>query len=240
MWVHQGTIENYPTYHNGRLVDLIYIDPPFATQRDFGEYSDKWESAKDCARSTFTNIVRSLEFLKPSGNLLIHVDYRTSHFLRAWIDDVWGMTFQNEIIWKYNSGGASKRRLARKHDTILWYSYTTDCYTFNEVREPYPHKYTGEKFHPDGKLLSDVWTDISFLSTTSTERTGYPTQKPVKLLERLIYIFSNEGDTVLDFYCGSGTTGVAAKNLGRDAILFDINETAVAIAKQRIEEQNGI
>ena len=115
-----------------------------------------------------------------------------------------------------------------------WYTKSGADYTFNVVREPYPYEYSGKGFHPEGKMLSDVWTDIPIISTTGLERVGYATQKPLKLLERIIHIFSNPGDLVLDFYAGSGTTGVAAQGLGRSAILIDKNPEAVAKAEIRL------
>jgi len=103
------------------------------------------------------------------------------------------------------------------------------------MREPYPRDY-GDRpgFHPDGRIMNDWW-QIGILSTTAKERTGYPTQKPLQLLERLIQAYTNEGDTVLDYYCGSGTTGVAAKALGRNYILVDKNQTAIDTANERLK-----
>jgi site-specific DNA-methyltransferase (adenine-specific) len=219
-------------------VDCIYIDPPFATQKDHGDFDDRWINAAACASSTMERVDLAWQYLKSGGNLLIHVDWRTAPWIRTWMEPTSligeNATFQNEIIWKYNSGGASKRRLSRKHDNILWYTKDGADYTFNTMREPYPHEYKGKGFHPEGKMLSDVWTDIGFIGTSSPERVGYATQKPVKLLERIVTLFTNPGDTVLDFYCGSGTTGVAADNLGRNAILIDKNPVAIEKATGRL------
>ena len=171
--------------------------------------------------------------------MLVHVDWRASHYIKLSMDrmEQFGYgNFKNEIVWKYNSGGASKRHLSRKHDTILWYVKGDGDYTFNILREPYATPDTEGRpgFHPDGRMLTDVW-DIPFLSTTSGERTGYPTQKPLKLLERVVEVFSNPGDTVLDGFCGSGTTGLAAKRLGRNSILVDAGGEAVKVSKKRIK-----
>lgn len=215
-------------------VDLIYIDPPFFTQRNFGDFEDRWDSMETYLEYVTSRISAGWDLLNDNGNFLLHVDYRTAHKYREWFEqNLPQATLQNEIIWKYNSGGASKRRLSRKHDTILWYT-KGDQYTFNAIREPYPRNY-GDRpgFNPDGKLLSDVWTDIGIMSTTSKERV-YSTQKPLELLKRCVLLFSNEGDTVLDFFAGSGTTGVAARLLNRNYVLMDINPEAVEIAKSRI------
>jgi site-specific DNA-methyltransferase (adenine-specific) len=151
------------------------------------------------------------------------------------LDDIAGeQNFLNEIVWAYRSGGASKRHLSRKHDTLLWYA-KGDGYTFNPQRVPYAPGTDVSRpgFHPDGKLMTDVW-DISFISTSSHERTGWPTQKPVTLLSRVVELFSNRGDVVLDPFCGSGTTGVAAKRLGRGSVLLDVNPDATALAGERV------
>lgn len=218
-------------------VDLVYVDPPFFTQKNHGDFDDRWDSLDEYVNALMWRIYHGWDALRPGGNLLVHLDWHAVHYVKVKLDilmqDEPG-EFQNEIIWKYNSGGASKRRLSRKHDNILWYTKNGAEYTYNVMREPYPHAYKGDAFHPDGKMLSDVWTDIPFIGTSSKERVGYATQKPVKLLERIIALFSNPGDTVLDFYCGSGTTGVAAQNLGRNALLIDKNPEAIRLAHARL------
>lgn len=216
-------------------VDAVYIDPPFFVQKDFGDFDDRWDSLNEYWTALSWRIAKGWLALKPGGNFLIHLDWHAAHYVKAQLDAFFADgEFQNEIIWKYNSGGASKRRLSRKHDNILWYTKNGADHTFNVMREPYPHAYKGDAFHPDGKMLSDVWTDIGFIGTSSSERVGYATQKPVKLLERIVELFSNPGDMVLDFYCGSGTTGVAAKNLGRNALLIDKNPEAIRLATARL------
>lgn len=220
-------------------VEMVYVDPPFFTQKSHGDFDDRWDDIEQYVNDVTWHIAHGVDALKPGGNLLVHLDWHAVHHVKVALDlmaksHTSAAEFQNEIIWKYNSGGASKRRLSRKHDTILWYTKNGAEYTFNPIREPYPHAYKGAAFHPDGKLLSDVWTDIGFIGTSSSERVGYATQKPVKLLERLLSLFSNPGDTVMDFYCGSGTTGVAAHNLGRNAILIDKNPDAIRLANARL------
>lgn len=220
-------------------VDMVYVDPPFYTQKNHGDFDDRWDTMEQYVNALTWRILHGWHALKPGGNLLVHLDWHAVHYVKVQLDLMiedyqYAGEFQNEIIWKYNSGGASKRRLSRKHDNILWYTRNGADHTYNVIREPYPHEYKGEGFHPDGKMLSDVWTDIPFIGTSSKERVGYATQKPVKLLERLVELFSNPGDTVLDFYCGSGTTGVAAQNLGRNAILIDKNPRAIELTRGRL------
>ncbi|MGW8178999.1 MAG: DNA-methyltransferase [bacterium] len=216
-------------------VDLIYIDPPFNSNNDFGHYDDRWPSMADYLSFLLPRITRGVCYLRDGGNLLIHVDWRASHYVKIAVDRIMGYeNFHNEIVWRYNSGGASKKHLSRKHDVILWWS-KGDGYTFNVLREPYatPDVQGRAGFHPEGRMLTDVW-DIPFISTTSKERTGYPTQKPLNLLRRVVEVFSNPGDLVLDGFCGSGTTGVAAKLQDRDCILVDESPEAVRIAKERL------
>ncbi len=217
-------------------VQLVYADPPFNTGRDFGEWADNhWATTSDYIRWLTPRLEACWEQLSPNGNLVLHLDWRTAHRAKIALDDIAGeQNFLNEIVWAYRSGGASKRHLSRKHDTLLWYA-KGDGYTFNPQRVPYAPGTDVSRpgFHPDGKLMTDVW-DISFISTSSHERTGWPTQKPVTLLSRVVELFSNRGDVVLDPFCGSGTTGVAAKRLGRGSVLLDVNPDATALAGERV------
>lgn len=217
-------------------LDLIYIDPPFFSRREFGEFSDTWEGSM----ATYLEFLRPRctklrHLLKPTGTFFIHLDWHAVHYAKVMLDDIFGYdNFVNEIIWCYQSGGASKRTLARKHDTILFYS-KSKSYTFNVIRTPYLSGNVAGRpgFHPEGKMLQDWW-NISMLSTTDSRRCGYPTQKPEELLERIITIGSNEGDTVADFFCGSGTTLVAAKKLRRKFIGVDCNPEALRITRERL------
>jgi site-specific DNA-methyltransferase (adenine-specific) len=216
-------------------VDLCYLDPPFSTGRDFDGYSDKWDGVDAYVDYMIPRIGRCWDALTPNGNLILHLDWHAVHYLKVAVDRAVGIErFKNEIIWRYNSGGASKRHLSRKHDTLLWWAKGPN-YVFNVQREPYATTGTAGRdgFHPDGRMLTDVW-EIPFISTTSSERCGWPTQKPLALLERVITIFSDPGQCVLDGFCGSGTTGVAAHLAGRDSVLVDVSGEALTKAYERL------
>lgn len=220
---------------------LVYMDPPFFTQKNHGDFNDKWENL-DQYITWLRKIVGSWYLvLKAShGSLVLHLDQRASHAAKLMLDDVYGpKNFRNEIIWSYNSGGASRRHLSRKHDTLLWYT-ADDNYTFNPMREPYatPNVAGRPGFHPEGRLLTDVW-NISIISTTGKERLGYATQKPVALLDRLVKILTDEGDWVADPFCGSGTTGIAAVQNHRSAYLSDINPRAIELTRYRMKCWEG-
>jgi site-specific DNA-methyltransferase (adenine-specific) len=177
--------------------------------------------------------------LKPSGTLYLHLDYRESHYAKVLLDALFGPEcFLNEIIWAYDYGGKSKSRWPAKHDTILVFVKDSKQYYFDSEtvdREPYmaPGLVTEEKV-AKGKLPTDVWWH-TIVSPTGKEKTGYPTQKPIGILRRIIQASSKEGDVVLDFFAGSGTTGVVANQLGRIFILIDQNPEALEIIKQRLE-----
>jgi site-specific DNA-methyltransferase (adenine-specific) len=246
-------------------VDLIYIDPPFGTGKaqtmrristgsgdqtrvGYGGKSYNYEEISRLSYADNMPFDAYLDFLQirlaemhrvlaATGSLYLHLDYRTVHYARFMLDEIFGADqFLNEIIWAYDYGGRHKDRWPRKHDSILWYSKGT-TWTFNrdEIdRIPYmaPGLVTVEKAQR-GKLPTDVWW-MTIVPTNSAERTGYPTQKPVKLIERIVRASSQPGDLVADFFCGSGTTGVAAQNADRRYLLVDHNPEAVEIAEQRL------
>jgi site-specific DNA-methyltransferase (adenine-specific) len=177
--------------------------------------------------------------LKPTGSLYLHCDVRVSHCLRLLLDALFGRArFRNEIVWAYRTGGAGKRHFARKHDVILFYT-ASERYTFHPQRERvrYRKPFFGTSqdehgFYAD-VLMRDVW-EIPAVINVSAERTGYPTQKPMALLERIIRASSNEGDQVLDPFCGSGTTLVVAQMLGRRWIGIDKSVEALRVARARL------
>jgi site-specific DNA-methyltransferase (adenine-specific) len=177
--------------------------------------------------------------LKPTGTLYLHLDYRESHYAKVLLDALFGPdNFLNEIIWAYDYGGKSKSRWPAKHDTILVFVKDTKQYYFDSEtvdREPYmaPGLVTEEKV-AKGKLPTDVWWH-TIVSPTGKEKTGYPTQKPIGILRRIIQASSKEGDVVLDFFAGSGTTGVVANMLNRSFILVDQNPEALEVIQHRLE-----
>ncbi len=175
--------------------------------------------------------------LAPHGSLYLHVDWRTVHHVRLMLDEVFGPErFLNELVWAYDYGGRAPGRWPRKHDTILWYA-RGDAWVFERDaidRVPYlAPGLVGPEKAARGKLPTDVWW-MTIVPPGSAERTGYPTQKPLRLLERIVAASSRPGDLVLDPYAGSGTTGVAAARLGRRWLLADRNPEAVAIARRRL------
>ncbi|MEU7992595.1 MULTISPECIES: site-specific DNA-methyltransferase [Rothia] len=175
--------------------------------------------------------------LKSSGTLYLHLDYREVHYAKVLLDALFGREcFLNEIIWAYDYGARSKKRWPTKHDNILVYVKDPKGYYFNNTevdREPYmaPGLVTPEKVAL-GKLPTDVWWH-TIVSPSGREKTGYPTQKPLGVLRRIIQASSTEGDWVLDFFGGSGTTGDAARQLGRKFLLIDKNKQAFDTMKTR-------
>jgi len=176
--------------------------------------------------------------LTPSGSIYVHVDHHVSHHVRILLDEVFGEDrFLNEIVWAYDYGGRRKDRWPSKHDVIYWYA-KGPTWTFNREqidRLPYmaPGLVTPEKAER-GKLPTDVWW-MTIVPTSGKERTGYPTQKPLQLLERIVTASSNPGDLVADFYCGSGTAAVAAQKLSRRYLAVDSNQEALVIAERRLQ-----
>jgi len=164
-------------------------------------------------------MIEARRILTPSGSLFVHIDPREVHYVKVMLDEVFALDggagracFQNEIIWAYDYGARSTKRWPAKHDNILWYTRHPTDYTFNlnaTDRIPYmaPGLVGAEKA-ARGKTPTDVWWH-TIVSPTGKEKTGYPTQKPLGILERIVRVHSNPGDTVLDFFAGSGTTGVA-------------------------------
>jgi site-specific DNA-methyltransferase (adenine-specific) len=187
-------------------------------------------------------IEEAFRVLSNSGTLYLHLDYREAHYAKVLLDALFGPeSFLNEIIWAYDYGGKSKSRWPAKHDTILVYVKDPKNYYFNseEVdREPYmaPGLVTPEKIER-GKLPTDVWWH-TIVSPTGKEKTGYPTQKPVGILRRIIQASSKPGDVVLDFFAGSGTTGFVAHELGRRFILVDQNPESIQVIKDRLPKDS--
>lgn len=178
--------------------------------------------------------------LAEDGSLFLHLDPRESHYAKVLLDGIFGReSFLNEIVWAYDYGGRSKRRWPAKHDTILWYAKDPANYTFDYDaidRIPYmaPGLVTPEKAER-GKVPTDVWWQ-TVVPTSGNERTGYPTQKPLAILQRIIRVHSRPGDLVADFFAGSGTTGEAAARNDRDFLLVDSNDEAIDVMASRLQQ----
>lgn len=185
-------------------------------------------------------VVAAKRLLKPTGSLFVHLDAREVHYVKVMLDGLFGRdSFINELIWAYDFGGRSKRRWAAKHDTILWYALDPKGYHFDTSgveRIPYMAPgLVGPEKAKRGKLPTDVWWN-TIVSPTGKERTGYPTQKPLAILERLVEAHCPRDGRVLDVFAGSGTTGVAAMRRGRDAVLVDVSAEAVRVSKRRLAD----
>ena len=288
-------------------IDLIYLDPPFFTQKDWGEFDDRWKTLEDYIEFLRERAVEMRRILKDTGSLYLHCDINASHYIKVMLDQVFGMkNFRNEIVWRRS--GPKGTKWARKsygvvNDIIYFYSKTTQTEIIVEKILPaklpkfpyqdkkgkyrlltplysnpglqkcreltwqgqtpkYGWKYSEDTlnqfladdrihykndipykkqydFEYEGVAIDNIWMDISV--ARGKERSGYPTQKPVKLLERILRASSKEGDVVLDPFCGSGTTIIAAQNLNRNYIGIDANENAINIVKQRlIENRSGL
>ena len=197
------------------------------------EFADYWGFLEPRLREAW-------RLLAESGTLYLHLDYRESHYAKVLLDALFGRDcFLNEIIWAYDYGGKAKNRWPAKHDNILVYVKNPKKYYFNSEavdREPYmaPGLVTKEKAER-GKLPTDVWWH-TIVSPTGKEKTGYPTQKPLGILRRIISASSKEGDRVLDFFAGSGTTGHAAQELGRIFTLVDQSEESVELISKRLSD----
>jgi len=178
--------------------------------------------------------------LAGDGSLFLHLDPREVHYCKVLLDGVFGRDcFQNEIIWAYDYGGRSRRRWPAKHDNILWYTRDPDRYTFDyEAMDRIPYMapgLVGPVKAARGKTPTDVWWH-TIVAPRSRERTGYATQKPLGVLERIVKVHSHPGDLVLDFFAGSGTTGEAAGRLDRDFLLIDSSEEACRVMARRLRE----
>ncbi len=288
--------------------DLVYIDPPYNTGRDFGNYKDSWKSMKVYAEEFLKPRIKlCYNILNDNGNIVVHIEPKNSHWVRFILDDIFGQrNFKNEIVWKTGGNAKNKKQLGRMHDTILVYS-KTNKFTFNPQYKPYSKEYlegtkletslTSKKRNSnytttaihnsqpdvnprpnlrydwnghlkqwyvskekmqnlhneerleynskgiprvkryvdelDGIPITDLWTDIN--NTQSGEKVNYATQKPIKLLDRIIKMYSNEKDIVVDIFAGSGTTGVSAIKNNRNYYLYDINPKGKKIFDNRIK-----
>lgn len=180
--------------------------------------------------------------LSPAGSFFFHIDYREVHYCKVLLDGIFGReSFLNEIVWAYDYGARSKRRWSPKHDNILFYAKDPKRYTYRYEdidRIPYlAPGLVGPEKAARGKTPTDTWWH-TVVSPNGREKTGYPTQKPLAILERIVRVHSSPGDRVLDFFAGSGTTGEAALRNGRHAVLIDNNAEAIRVMKRRLAFAN--
>jgi len=197
-------------------------------------YNDKFE---DFESFLYPRLKEAYRILSDKGSFYFHIDYREVHYCKILLDEIFGREcFLNEIIWAYDFGGRAKDRWPAKHDNILFYVKDPGNYTFNREnidRIPYMAPgLVGKEKAEKGKLPTDTWWH-TIVGTNSKEKTGYPTQKPIGLLKRIITASSSAGDSVLDFFAGSGTTGAACLELNRRFILIDNNPQSWEVMKER-------
>lgn len=253
-----------------KSVDMIYLDPPFFTNKKHSlssrdrkthySFDDLWDSHKSYAEFMLIRLIEARRILRDTGSIFIHCDKTANHILRLVGEDVFGEeNFLSEIIWSYKRWSNASNNLTPNHQNILFFS-KTEKYKFNKIYTEYSETTNVDQIlqkrsrdehgkaiyarEVDGSIISsdekkgvplaDVW-EIPFLNPKAKERTGYPTQKPILLLDRIIEISTDKGDVILDPFCGSGSTLVAAKMKGRKYIGIDVLQEAVDLTKLRLE-----
>ena len=266
--LHGDCLDLLPTINN-ESIDLIYLDPPFFTQKSHQltnrsrdrtfSFDDMWRSHLEYGEFLHERLQYLHQKLAVTGSLFFHCDRNAAHIVRILLDNVFGVKqFRAEIVWHYRRWSNSKKGLLPSHQTIYHYS-KSNAFKFNLIHTDYSSSTNVDQIlqkrerdsanksiyakGADGKVISnggkqgvplgDVW-DIPYLNPKAKERTGYPTQKPLLLLERILQLVTSEGDCVLDPFCGSGTTIVAAKLLNRNGIGMDISHDAVTLARERL------
>ena len=243
-----------PPFNTGRTQQrprLRTVRDPAGDRTGFGGHRYRTELVDDGAGSQgyldrFDDLVaflrpRMLEahrILSPAGSLFFHIDPREVHYCKVMLDEIFGRRcFQNEIIWAYDYGARATKRWPAKHDNLLWYTRSPDRYTFHlDATDRIPYMaptLVGPEKAARGKTPTDVWWH-TVVSPTGKEKTGYATQKPLGILERIVRVHSDPGDLVLDFFAGSGTTGEAAARNNRRFLLIDQNPEAVRVMTRRL------
>lgn len=243
--------------------DLIYIDPPYFSQREYthfsktrgGEknqiaYSDKWKDINEYLEMLHPRLLLMRRLLKDDGSIFVHLDWHVSHYVKILLDNIFGYdNFRNEIVWCYFGPGSPKmKQFNREHQNIFWYSKSSKNWRFykESVRVPYK-KTTMQKINSrkngfrgsvhdfsKGKIPEDWWSDIPLAQRYRHEVVGFETQKPKKLLERIIIATTVEGDLVGDFFAGSGTTAVAAEENERKWVTCDNSNLSIKLARSRL------
>jgi DNA modification methylase len=239
----------------------IYIDPPFGTgsiRRGRGhEYADRADDPEAFVAWLWPYLEHSRRTLATSGSLFVHLDYRSVHYVKVALDRLFGRDrFINEIVWCYAVGGKGRRGFGRKHDTILWYGRSADwAFYADAVRVPRrggshmrvvdgvqekTDRRTGRVYRypiAAGKVPEDWWTDVETLNHSDGERTGWPSQKPERLVERILRAVTADGDRVADWFGGSGTTAAVAQRLGRGFVTVDLAPAAIEVCVTRLTRQ---
>lgn len=230
------------------LADLIYSDILYATGRDFKDYKDI-SYDKEVVFDFYDSRIKEMHrVLKDTGTLALQLDYRISHWIREICDKYFGYkNCINVIQWSYSSGGSSKNKLSQKNDEIIIYAKNRNKQKFNYHKEisynrdfkPYRFKGVEEYQDEHGRWytlvgMKCIWTDIPMVGRTSSERNGYATQKPLKLMNRIRDLYTDENDLILDVFCGSGSMLLSSKNGDRKYIGCDSNQNAVDITKERL------
>ncbi len=187
---------------------------------------------------------QAYRILKPNGSMYFHIDFREVHYCKILLDAIFGReSFLNEIIWAYDYGARSKSKWPAKHDNILWYAKDPKNYTFNlDAIDRIPYMapgLVGKEKAEKGKTPTDTWWH-TIVPTNGKEKTGYPTQKPLGILRRIIAASSNPGDVVMDFFAGSGTTGAACLELNRQFVLVDENPQSIEVMRDRFGGNQNI
>ena len=251
---HRGELKNADGTDGVRLV---YIDPPFATKQDFSNkdskaYSDKLAGA-EFLEWLRKRLILLREVLADDGSIYVHLDWHKAHYVKVLMDEIFGEgNFCNEIVWYYRRWNIAGKYFARNHDTIFWYTKNKGNHVFNQMYIPKSEKSSAQGkawksvIGEDGKRRSiqtdektkgvpmpDTW-EISMINPVAKERIGYPTQKPEKLLERIIKSSSNNGDLILDCFGGSGTTAAVTEKLGRRWITVDAGKLSIYTIQKRI------
>jgi site-specific DNA-methyltransferase (adenine-specific) len=236
-----------------RRLDSIRTGSGTRTRVGFGGRTYRWETVGSHEYQDGMGLDEYLTFLAerltemhrvlaPRGSLYVHLDHHAVHHVRMLLDEIFGPErFLNEIIWAYDYGGRARDRWPRKHDNILWYARSATWVYNREAVDRIPYMapgLVGPEKAARGKLPTDVWW-MTIVPTSGRERTGYPTQKPLRLLERIIRASSNPGDLVADFFGGSGTAAVAAARLGRRHLIVDSNPEAIRITQARLAALDG-